>query len=389
MALYSGLVPEAARPLALERLLEDIRDKHKGIYPPGSSAPSSCSTCFPTTAARQVAYDIANQPDFPGWGWMLENGATTLWEHWAGSDNTFSNNHPMFGSVSQWFFNCPGGIRPADDAVGFDKILIAPQVLGDLQWVKAGYQSVRGPVTCEWKKTDGKLEIQVAVPVGATATVWVPAKDAAGVTEGGKPAARGRGREIPAHGARRRGFRGGGGKLWFCQPPIRNEDVSSAKECNVAAVCDRRSRKCGAFSWRSMWHRHSSSAATRPPMGIARVNVYPRQPHPALQASRPCASRSSCSPVFPWYFCVRRTSRSSIRKATPSSRNSPKPRLKGLTLTDYHIHIRGGMTLEKAVLRQEQSGIRSAVLENFGREWPLPTTPSSRTLSTPMRRPLS
>ena len=42
-----------------------------------------------------------------------------------------------------------------------------------------------------------------------------------------------------------------------------------------------------------------------------------------------------------------------------------------LTLTDYHIHIRGGMTPDKAAQRQEQSGIRSAVLENFGREWPL------------------
>jgi hypothetical protein len=50
-----------------------------------------------------------NQPNIPGWGWMLKNGATTLWEHWAGSDNTYSNNHPMFGSVSQWFFNPLGG----------------------------------------------------------------------------------------------------------------------------------------------------------------------------------------------------------------------------------------------------------------------------------------
>jgi hypothetical protein len=46
-------------------------------------------------------------------------------------------------------------------------------------------------------------------------------------------------------------------------------------------------------------------------------------------------------------------------------------KLKGLTLTDYHIHIRGGMTWEKAVEREAQSGIKSAVLENFGREWPL------------------
>ncbi len=46
-------------------------------------------------------------------------------------------------------------------------------------------------------------------------------------------------------------------------------------------------------------------------------------------------------------------------------------RARGLTLTDYHIHIRGGMTPEKAAVREEKSGIRSAVLENFGREWPL------------------
>jgi hypothetical protein len=44
---------------------------------------------------------------------------------------------------------------------------------------------------------------------------------------------------------------------------------------------------------------------------------------------------------------------------------------RGLTLTDFHIHLRGGMTPEKAAARQEASGIQSAVLENFGREWPL------------------
>jgi len=48
-----------------------------------------------------------------------------------------------------------------------------------------------------------------------------------------------------------------------------------------------------------------------------------------------------------------------------------KVQARHLTLTDYHIHIRGGMTPEKAAQRQEQSGIRSGVLENFGREWPL------------------
>jgi len=189
LALYTGMVPEAVRPLALDRLLEDIRDKHHGHLSTGILGTKVILDALSNNNHAAVAYEIANQADFPGWGWMLENGATTLWEHWAGSDNTFSNNHPMFGSVSQWFFNCLGGIRPAADAVGFDKIVIAPQPVGDLQWVKCSYQSARGPVVCEWKKSDGVLELRVAVPVGATATVVVPAKDATGVTEGGKPAA--------------------------------------------------------------------------------------------------------------------------------------------------------------------------------------------------------
>lgn len=46
-------------------------------------------------------------------------------------------------------------------------------------------------------------------------------------------------------------------------------------------------------------------------------------------------------------------------------------RARGLVLTDYHIHLRGGMTARKAAERQQQSGIRSGVLENYGREWPL------------------
>lgn len=45
--------------------------------------------------------------------------------------------------------------------------------------------------------------------------------------------------------------------------------------------------------------------------------------------------------------------------------------VKKLTITDYHIHIRGGMTVEKAAAREKEGGIHSAVLENYGREWPL------------------
>lgn len=187
-ALYSGLVPDPVRPLAMERLLEDIRHKHNGHLTTGIFGTKYMLDMLSANGRADTAWQIASQPDMPGWAWMLQNGATTLWEHWAGSDNTFSNNHPMFGSVSQWFFQWIGCIRPAPDAVGFNKILIAPQAVGDLSWAKTTYQSVRGPVSCQWKKDGGNFDLNISIPVGATAEVSIPARGAESVKEGGHAA---------------------------------------------------------------------------------------------------------------------------------------------------------------------------------------------------------
>jgi alpha-L-rhamnosidase len=185
-ALYSGLVPDAVRPLAMERLLEDIRDKHKGHLSTGIYGTKYMLEMLSSHGRADTTFQIVSKPEMPGWAWMLKNDATTLWEHWAGSDNTFSNNHPMFGSVSQWFFQWPGGIRPAHDAVGFNKILIAPQVVGDLKWAKTEHRSVRGPISCQWKKDGGNFDLSLRIPVGATAEVTIPARNAEAVKEGGE-----------------------------------------------------------------------------------------------------------------------------------------------------------------------------------------------------------
>jgi alpha-L-rhamnosidase len=130
---------------------------------------------------------MVNQRTFPGWGYMLEKGATTLWEHWDFSDNAYSHNHPMFGSVSEWFFKCLGGISPADDAVGFDKVIIRPQPAGDLKWAKASYDSVRGQFRSEWHRNADGFELRVRIPVGVMAAVIVPAQNQTDLSEGGRP----------------------------------------------------------------------------------------------------------------------------------------------------------------------------------------------------------
>jgi alpha-L-rhamnosidase len=115
---------------------------------------------------------------------MLANGATTLWEHWAGSDDTYSHNHPMFGSVSQWLVNWLGGIQPDPDAVGFDRIVLRPQPVDGLEWVRCSYRSVRGPIVSSWSRTAGVFSWDVAIPPGATATALIPARSLDEVEEG-------------------------------------------------------------------------------------------------------------------------------------------------------------------------------------------------------------
>jgi len=174
-ALALGMIDdEDTYRKALQFLLDDIKNNHHGHLSTGIFATRLMLGLLSETGYASVAYGIVNQKDFPGWGYMLENGATTLWEHWAFSDNTFSHNHPMFGSVSQWFFNRLGGIQPHPESIGFDRVIIRPDIVGDLQWVKCGYDSVRGPIVSNWQKQNGNLCLDIEIPVGSRAEVFIP-----------------------------------------------------------------------------------------------------------------------------------------------------------------------------------------------------------------------
>jgi len=133
-----------------------------------------------------------NQRTFPGWGYMLENGATTLWEHWEFSDDTYSTITPCSARSANGFTGA-GRHQCRADAVGFDRIILRPQPAGDLEWVKASHDSVHGKIVSEWQKKDRQFKLHIRVPVGAVATVFVPAEDGAKITEGGRPIERAEG----------------------------------------------------------------------------------------------------------------------------------------------------------------------------------------------------
>jgi alpha-L-rhamnosidase len=100
-----------------------------------------------------------------------------------------SFNHYAFGSVCEWMFASMAGIDT--DGAGFKRITIRPQPGGSgITYTKASYDSIYGRIATYWRVRDGKFLLDLTIPANTTATVYIPAKDADSITEGGKPAAK-------------------------------------------------------------------------------------------------------------------------------------------------------------------------------------------------------
>lgn len=181
-ALFYDLIPENERAAAFDILLQAI-DKWNGHVASGIFGVPAVLEVLRLNNRNDIAYEMVTKKDFPGWGHMLESGATTLWETWRYSDNVFSQNHPMFGSVGEWMYQSLGGITPA--APGFSKIMIKPQPAGDLNWVNCSYKSVNGTIVSNWKKEGDTFELRVKIPANTTAQICLPSSTGSKIMESG------------------------------------------------------------------------------------------------------------------------------------------------------------------------------------------------------------
>ncbi|MFP4290923.1 MAG: family 78 glycoside hydrolase catalytic domain [Cyclobacteriaceae bacterium] len=172
--LYYDLVPSEDRQKVLQVLLDDIHQTNKGHISTGIFGTKMIWNVLDAYDQNETAYTMITQTDYPGYGYMLANDATTLWEHWDKSRDQNSKNHPMFGSVSEWFYKSLLGIQQQPDAVAYDKILIKPSPAGDLQWAKGYYQSVRGRIGIDWKREEDELHIKVEIPGNTEAQLALP-----------------------------------------------------------------------------------------------------------------------------------------------------------------------------------------------------------------------
>lgn len=173
--LYHGIIPDDQVEAARDSLLKAVKNGPAGHFSTGIFGTKYILESLSEYASPEAVYDIVNSTAYPGWGHMVDRGATTLWETWQESDNTYSNNHPMFGTVTEWYYRWLGGIRPDPDNPGFLSFILAPSTPAGLEYAKSSYHSPFGKIVSNWEKlSSGNYHYEIAVPEGSTAMVKLP-----------------------------------------------------------------------------------------------------------------------------------------------------------------------------------------------------------------------
>ena len=203
LALSFDLLPPAQRAKAADLLADNIR-KYHGHFSTGIQTTHRAMLDLSRYGHHDLAWQLLTNRTFPSWLYMLDNGATTIWERWDGyvkgrgfqDPGMNSFNHWAFGAVGEWLWRNIAGINPDGAAPGYKHFIIRPRLCPGLTWARASYDSVYGTISTAWRCKQGTFSLDLRVPPNTTATVCVPTSNPDAVKENGRPAASAPGLEV-------------------------------------------------------------------------------------------------------------------------------------------------------------------------------------------------
>ena len=182
--LYFNLCEEDEREPLLRRLIEQIEEKDWHL----DFGVLGCKFVMHTLGAMgegNVGHRMLAQRTFPGCQRWIDLGATTLWECWNGGG---SHNHHMFSDLSSFLYKYVGGISPDEKEPGFRHTILRPAVDCGMESASASHDSMYGEVACYWANRGGKLSLNLKIPFGCHATLYLPKKYMNTLKMGDKPA---------------------------------------------------------------------------------------------------------------------------------------------------------------------------------------------------------
>lgn len=169
LPLSFGMVPEENKAAVIENLINDIVS-HDYHLDTGCTGTKHLLPVLFNEGYADVAYKLLTQTTYPSWGFWIENGADSAWESW--ERTTRSMNHYFLGTFDEILYSHIAGIRDIKD--GYRSFTVAPEIGCGLEWAKAYINSPQGKIRCEWKKENGKVNVEIEIPEGSTAEIRLP-----------------------------------------------------------------------------------------------------------------------------------------------------------------------------------------------------------------------
>jgi alpha-L-rhamnosidase len=169
--LLLDIVPDSLKGKVTKTLYSRIFETDKGHLATGLVGLPIITQWVNTNETSGILYEMITKKDYPGFGFMLENGATTTWEHWRGER---SRIHNCYNAPGSWFYQSIGGIQPLEEYPGYERFLLAPRPPNSVTWAKVSKETYFGTIKVEWKKEQNQIVMQVTIPTGSRAKLVLP-----------------------------------------------------------------------------------------------------------------------------------------------------------------------------------------------------------------------
>jgi alpha-L-rhamnosidase len=190
LPLAFGLVPENLKEKVFQNMVHEVEVTKNGHISTGVIGTQFLMRTLTNFGRGDLAFKLASNKTYPSWGFMVENGATTIWELWNGNTadpSMNSQNHVMLlGDLLIWYYENMAGIKSNPETPGFKQIIMKPDFEAGLTYVNASYESIHGLIKSNWKKNKSNLQWNIMIPANTSALVYLPTTTISDVILNGK-----------------------------------------------------------------------------------------------------------------------------------------------------------------------------------------------------------
>lgn len=169
--LLAGIVPDSLAPIVRQNLIDFTLKEHGGHFACGLVGIPVFTEWATLNHETGLMYSMLKKRDYPGYLYMIDNNATTTWEHWNGAR---SRIHNCYNGIGSWFIQAVGGIRPDPSHPGYRQFIIDPQVPEGVTWANTSKETHYGTVVSNWKIENGSMHLDLGIPAGSKAVLRIP-----------------------------------------------------------------------------------------------------------------------------------------------------------------------------------------------------------------------